>query len=141
MISFLKSKGFLLFLAAVTVAATVATFTNAGASTQTPQVKDFQFSATVNCNLNPIEEIDMNNTRSLTIYYYPVEFLAKSITYDGDAVVLHNVFLYKMTYDYDIYSQPPRTEYFNPAEHPENFFQTVTIYPPSQIVIKKNYNK
>ena len=137
MTSSLKSKGFLLFLAAMAVVATVATFTSA--STQTPQVQDFKFSATADCNLNPIEEIGANGARALTIYYYPVEFLSKSVTYGGGAVILHDVFLYKRTCR-SIYGQP-RTEYFNPAEHPENFFQTVSVYPPSQIVIKENCNK
>ena len=110
---------------------------------QTPQVQDFKLRVLVDCNFHPIEEIDANGVKSLSIYYYDVEFLTNSITcencLDNDKMVvtLHNAFLYKHTYR-NIYGKP-HTEYFDPAEHPENFFRSITIYPPSYVCVGENY--
>jgi len=130
-----KNGSFLLFLAVMAVIIGTA-YGYENASIQTPQIQTFKFTAVVDCNFNPIEEIDTNGFKSLNVYDYPVEFLAESITYEKDAIILHNVFLYKHTYR-NIYKQP-RTEYLDPTKYPENFFQTVIINFPSQAIVTEN---
>jgi len=142
MTNLLKGKNPLLFLIAATIIA-VSTIYYTNVPAQTSQVQDFKFSATIDCGLNPIEEINANGIKTLSVYDYPVEFLAKSITCDNDGtIVLHDAFLYKYTYrNYRNIGGQPYTKYLDPSEHPENFFETVTISPRSQVAIKENCSK
>jgi len=135
MINIIKNGSFLFFLVVVTVVI-FSSVTTKEILSQTPKVQDFEFIAIIDCDLNQIKEVDKNGVASFSIYDYPVEFLAKSITKNKDSITLHDAFLYKHTCRHE--GQQFYTEYFDPKDHPENFYQSVTIYPQNKIVIKEN---
>ena len=71
MTNLLKGKNPLLFLIAATIIA-VSTIYYTNVPAQTSQVQDFKFSATIDCGLNPIEEINANGIKTLSVYDYPL---------------------------------------------------------------------